>query len=102
MDKYLVLTTPNSFDVTAAVVVPRCITDNPKKALSVAREACTDECSRFVSQVIIFKIKEEEVYTLQNYIGEKISENIVFIAECNFSKSFKESFFGSFMEITID
>ena len=76
---YLVLTAPNASDSTVAVIAPRIITEDPRQAINVARGACRDEYSAFISIVFIYKVKQDRVYSFNDAL-EGINGLVVFTA----------------------
>jgi hypothetical protein len=97
---YLVLTTPNAVDTTAAREALRFLTTNPQKALEVARNALREKDACFVNSVIIFKLEPEKVYSLNDYVSRRNDSPVIFVAWKNPDKSggLTEHFFGGFEE----
>ncbi|KKR46460.1 MAG: hypothetical protein UU22_C0045G0007 [Parcubacteria group bacterium GW2011_GWA2_40_8] len=75
---FLVITTPNALDTTVAVTSPRIITEYPEKAFLEARKACTDQNSAFVSQVIVYELTLDRVYTLDD--AKNVDGVVIYIA----------------------
>lgn len=62
---YLVITEANCVDSTMAILVPRLITADFQKALDLARDENAIKWD-FVSQLIIFELTLEQVYSLED------------------------------------
>ncbi len=75
---FLLVTTPNARDTTVAVTSPRLITEDPERAFSEARKACTDKDSFFVSQVIVYQLKADRVYHLDD--AKSVDGIVIYIA----------------------